>query len=295
MSKDKKHLLGNIHPFTCMVFFLCVVFIVFVTLDPVVICVSLLCGFCYGITLRLKSLIKYMALFLPLSILFVIVNPLFNKAGEVLFYIGDIVITNQGVYYGIMSALRLLSVLVWFFSYNIVLQSNKYVYMFGKFMPNIALILSTTMGMMPRIMHEYKEINLAQKLIGKTNHGLINKIKYGLNAVGILICSSLESGIVTANVIDSKGYSNKKRTSYHMYKFGFIDCILILCSVLCLALTVFCTISFGFGVYEFLQSLAISYNNYQAVLLVVFSIVCAMPSITQILWRLKWNYIKSKI
>ena len=80
---------------------------------------------------------------LPLLLLFAVLNPVFNHEGAtILIYINDNPITLESIVYGFAAATMFISVIIWFSCYNAVMTSDKFIYLFGRVIPALSLVLS---------------------------------------------------------------------------------------------------------------------------------------------------------
>lgn len=81
---------------------------------------------------------------LPSCLLMAIINPLFSHAGAtMLFYMKDgNPVTLESILYGIGAGVMLAGVVSWFSVFNVVMTSDKFMYLFGKAIPAASLLLS---------------------------------------------------------------------------------------------------------------------------------------------------------
>ena len=102
-------------------------------------------GFIYYIYLKGKKAFKTaLWLMIPVFLISALVNPLFNHEGvTLLFYFrtGN-PLTLESIVYGLASGVMLVSVLNWFSCYQVIMTSDKFIYLFGKLIPAMSLILS---------------------------------------------------------------------------------------------------------------------------------------------------------
>lgn len=59
------------------------------------------------------------------------------------------------------------TVIIWFSCYNVVMTSDKFIYIFGKILPALSLIFSMVLRFVPRYLAQIKVISNAQKCIGR--------------------------------------------------------------------------------------------------------------------------------
>ena len=81
-----------------------------------------------------------------------LVNPAFNHEGAtILTYLpSGNPLTMESMFYGVAAAVMLASVVLWFSSYNEVMTSDKFVYLFGRIIPALSLVLSMALRFIPK-------------------------------------------------------------------------------------------------------------------------------------------------
>ena len=112
-------------------------------------------------------------------------------------------------------------VIQWFSCYNKIMTTDKFVYLFGKLIPALSLILSMALRFVPSFLGQLKFIRNGQKAMGKdiSEGKLLDRIHAGLNMLSILITWALENAIETSDSMRSRGYGLKGRTAFSIYKF----------------------------------------------------------------------------
>ena len=124
-----------------------------------------------------------------------IYQPAFNHYGvTTLFYLKTGPVTLEAIVYGIVLASMLFIAILWFSCYNEVMTTDKFVYLFGRVIPALSLVLSMVFRFVPKFNAQVKVIRNGQKCVGRdmSNGKLIKKIRYGLTILSILITWALE-------------------------------------------------------------------------------------------------------
>ena len=111
-------------------------------------------------------------------------------------------------------------------------SSDKVVFLFGRIMPSLSLVISMALRFVPRFSAQMKLVRNAQHTIGRDiNEGtLFQKIRNAVKILSIMITWSLENAIETADSMKSRGHGLKGRTSYSLYKFDKRDAFM-LCTI----------------------------------------------------------------
>lgn len=284
MSEFKKY-----HPIVNFIYFAVILIFSMVFLHPFCLAVSLLSAFCYEVILNGKKAFKTnILLVLAVVMLSAIINPLFNHRGiTILWYFpSGNPLTFETVVYGVASGTMLTSVILWFFCYNKIMTSDKFVYLFGKIIPSLSLVLSMTLRFVPKFKDRLKSVAEGQRCIGKKT----NSLKSGMNILSVLVTWSLEDSIETADSMENRGYGLPGRTAFSIYIFTFRDGIALFLILLLSALTIVFHNSFKVTYYP-----VISFGKINIFAFFGYFVLCTLPIIIELWEGMKWKYLKSKI
>ena len=164
---------------------------------------------------------------LPLAAVAALVNPAFNHEGQtILTYLpSGNPLTLESMFYGVAAAVMLASVVLWFSSYNEVMTSDKFVYLFGRVIPALSLVLSMALRFIPKFKSQMDVVAEAQSCIGRdTKTGsVIRRVSNAIKIFSIMVTWSLENAIETADSMRSRGYGLPGRTAYSIYRFDDRD------------------------------------------------------------------------
>ena len=218
------------HPLLNFFYFLVVMGFTMFMQHPVFLALSFAAAVSYATWLNgWRKVLRMNLLFtLPGLLITALLNPMFNHYGVTpLLYIessGNWV-TLEALVYGIVLGCVLFIIILWFSCYNQVMTSDKFIYLFGRIIPALSLILSMTLRFVPYFMNQMKIIRNGQKCVGMdvSNGSLTKKIRYGLNMVSILVTWALENAIETADSMKSRGYGLRGRTAFSIYHFDKRD------------------------------------------------------------------------
>ncbi len=72
-------------------------------------------------------------------------------------------ITLESLVYGIVLGAVMFVVIQWFSCYNEIMTTDKFIYLFGKLIPALSLILSMALRFVPRFLGQLKLIRNGQK------------------------------------------------------------------------------------------------------------------------------------
>lgn len=186
----------------------------------------------YAVTFRkisAKTLIFWILLFLLISL----INPIFSHKGEtVLLFINGKAITLEALFYGINNGIMILAVMIWFLVFSEIMTSDKVMYIFGKFSPRLALLISMSLRYIPLYRQRASIINNAQKAMGLYKESnIVDNVKGGMRVTSSLITWSLETSVDTADSFAARGGELKHRSSFSLFKFRKNDTVLIIISI----------------------------------------------------------------
>lgn len=219
---------SSYHPLVNFLYFaLVLVFAMFFT-HPAAQAISLITALIYAAQLNgRKALGRSLVWLLPMMGIAVIVNPAFNHAGAtILAYLptGN-PLTLESILYGLSAGVLLAAVIVWFQCYTAVMTSDKFIYLFGRIIPALSLVLSMTLRFVPKFKAQLQAVTEAQRCVGRdVSEGTVRqRTKTAVTILSILITWALENAIETADSMKGRGYGLPGRTAFSIYRFDSRD------------------------------------------------------------------------
>lgn len=286
------------HPIVLLVFFVAVVSMTMFFMHPVYLLCTLIAAICFQLVLKKERLWKEMKFYVPLFLVMAIVNPLISHNGKrVLFYMNGNAITVEAIFYGIAMAMMIVAVMLWFSSYNDVMTSDKFLYLFGRISPALSLTLSITMRLVPRFTQQLKQIVNAQKSLGMdySTGSLRHRLSCIVRILSVLITWALDNAIDTADSMKARGYGIKKRSTFSIFTFERKDTRLLVVLVVLIVLNGIAVVS-GATVFYFYPTFSrVSFEWGQLLFYSSYLLLVMMPIIIEVLEALKWHKYKSKI
>ncbi len=217
---------SKLHPLTNFIFFLGAIGFGVVFQHPAYLAAGAAAGMLYYILLQGRKAFKSIAAILPLFLLVAVVNPLFNTRGDhVLFFLLGRPYTLEALCHGAGVGAILVITLLWFGCYNRVMTEDKFTALFGSLAPSLSLLLVMVFRLIPGLQRKAKQITGARRAIGMGSENATKKEKLR-NATTVMLSLtgwSLESGIITADSMRSRGYGTAKRTHFHLYRMTASD------------------------------------------------------------------------
>ena len=288
------------HPIVNCTYFVFVIGFSMFFMHPVCLAISFICGFTYSVMLKGKKAFSTNLLYmLPMLIAAALINPAFNHEGvTVIEYLPDgNPLTLESIVYGLAAAVMIVSVICWFSCYNEVMTGDKFIYLFGKIIPSLSLILSMTFRFVPRFASQLKVVVNAQRCMGRdvSSGSIIKRAKHGLSILSIMITWSLENAIETADSMRSRGYGHPGRTAFSIFAFDTRDGKALLCILVLGAYTFIGNLMGGMN-YRYFPSIEGSgYSVYGITVFLAYFLLCICPVIIECKEARRWKAIRSKI
>ncbi|MPM93084.1 Energy-coupling factor transporter transmembrane protein EcfT [bioreactor metagenome] len=288
------------HPIVNMAYFISVIAFGMLILHPVFLTIALLSALSYNFILKGFKAIKTFLMFsLPMLVSVGLINTLFNHYGVTVLYTfhSGNNLTLESIIYGLVIGVMVVTVMLWFSCYNEVVTADKFMLIFGKKIPAIALIISMSLRFVPLYQNRLKRISETQKAIGKgINDGhLLDRIKNGCRMLSILITWSLENAVETSNSMRSRGYGLKGRTTYNRHTYLKTDFLIL---ALIVVLDVILIIGKCGGFMEASYNPVITFGTVNAQMIAlsaIYLMLCLMPVILEIKEDIMWHRLKLKI
>ncbi len=219
---------SSYHPLVNFLYFGLVVGCAMVLMHPASLVISLVCAIAYSVDLNGRKAVRFqLRCMLPMMALAAIINPAFQHEGAtILCYLptGN-PLTLESILYGLAAAGMLAAVITWFTCYHAVMTSDKFVYLFGRVIPALSLVLSMTLRFVPKFKAQFQVVSQAQRCVGRdtVNGSLLRRLRNAVTIFSIMITWSLENAIETADSMKSRGYGLPGRTAFSIYRFDDRD------------------------------------------------------------------------
>ena len=177
------------------------------------------------------------------------------------------------------------------------MTSDKFIYLFGKIIPSLSLIISMTLRFVPKFASQLKVVTNAQRCMGRDvrQGSIIKRVKNGLNILSIMTTWSLENAIDTADSMKARGYGTEKRTAFSIFTFDKRDKKALICILLLGAYTLLGNLMGGMYFRYFPSMKAAELSPFGISVFSAYLLLCMFPVIIE-LWEVRrWNALRSKI
>ena len=284
------------HPMVNFLYFTLVIGFSMVLTHPLAQGISLACAIIYAVQTEGKKAVLFTLRWcLPMMLLTTVMNPAFSHEGVtiLLYFPTGNPLTLESILYGLSAGGMLATVMLWFLNFNRVVTSDKFIYLFGRIVPAMSLVLSMTLRFVPKFKGQMAETVDAQRSIGRdiSEGSLWHRTRIAVTVLSVMVTWSLENAIETADSMKSRGYGLPGRTAFSIYRFDDRDKMALsylgFCGFYLLAGMMIS--AFGFRYFP-----SIRYVKLDAVTLsfqFVYLILCIMPVALNALEERKWKAI----
>ncbi|MGN1082717.1 MAG: energy-coupling factor transporter transmembrane component T, partial [Candidatus Avispirillum sp.] len=197
-TKTKRDEFSFFHPLVSFVYFALVLGFTVVLRHPASQLVSLAAATVYAATAQgAGAVFSTLKISIPVILFTAAINPVFNHQGvTILCYLpwGN-PLTLESILYGISAGAVLAASLLWFVNINRVFTSDKFVYLFGRIIPSLSLLLSMTLRFVPLFRKRLILVSESRKCVGRdiSKGGIISRMKNAAAVFSITVTWSLEN------------------------------------------------------------------------------------------------------
>ena len=293
----KNDAFSGFHPGVNLAFFAAALGLTMFIQQPVYLLISMISGCAYLLYLQgKKGFYRQVGYLVPILIRMAIMNPIFNHEGvTVLWYLpNDNPITLEAICFGLASAVMMGASIVWFNCCNTVFTSDKIIYLFGRVIPALSLMISMTLRFVPRFKNFLQSVLRTQQAMHKPENTK-EKLGQALAAFSATVSWAMEQSIVSADSMKSRGYGLFGRTAFSIYIFEKRDGVaLMMLFLLCVGTVVPHLVGLmGWTYYPSMTGDLL--GPVQILAYLCYGGMCNLPLIIDLMEDRKWNALRSKI
>ena len=262
--------------------------------------IALVCAITYSVsTTGKKSVLFLLKYCLPMVLLTAFINPAFNHEGTttLLYFSNGNPLTLESILYGFSAGTMLVTLLLWFTSFNRVMTSDKFIYLFGKVIPALSLVLSMSLRFVPKFKTQMATVAEAQRSIGRDIYSgsLWSRTKTAIAIFSIMITWALENAIETADSMKSRGYGLKGRSAFSIYRFDERDKYSLIWFSFCGLFLLAGTMQMAFG-FRYFPNIRYALLNMTTIpFYFVYFVLCITPVIMNWKEERKWKTLISEM
>ncbi len=284
------------NPIVISMYFLSVIGILMLSQNPILLFFGFI-GAVFYFVMKGVGGARAHALYLVLFTILSLINPLVSHNGKtVLFFVNNAPVTLEAAVYGAVNSGALVTALYFFASFSKIMTRDKLLYVFGRLSPKLALVLSMGLRYVPLFKDRARRIGESQRALGLYKEdNLFDKIKGDLRVFSILITWALENGITTADSMAARGYGERRRTYYSIFRFGRADIFMLVITLVCTSI-ILIGLALGTVDFTFYPTLQLaSVTPLGTVTYAAYGILVMLPVFTETGDRIRWRYLQSKI
>lgn len=285
------------NPFCVLCYLFFVIFITMFSQNPILLGISFVSSILLYLLLSdaKKTAIKigYNLLFV---VIFALLNPVFSHKGmTILLEVGNFVVTLEAIVYGVAIGVMFASSINWFSVCNILLNSDKIVYIFSKYTPKIGTILSISLGLLPKYKRQYKKTDDNLKALGLyENIKWYQKVKLKIHVMSTLITWAIENSLTLSDSMSARGYDLKGKKVYSKYVFRIYDLINIFLFA-SVGISVLTLLGLGYANYFYYPTFKTLTFGWETIIYIVVALLMNYYTFIILGEKAKWQLLKSKI
>ena len=273
------------HPVTAAMYFLSVILITTIVQSPVFMAEALVCSAVFAFLLNGKTAARTLFVMLPMALLATVINLLFSNRGitEIAKLPSGNSITLETLIFSLFTGAMTIS---------LIMTSDKTVYLLGKALPSLALLLSMTLRSVPMFARRAKQAAAAQRFVGNDIYegNFRSRIRSGVHVLSVAVTDTLEHSAYTARSMKYRGYGTAKRTAYSIFRFAPSDFVIMSVTVICTTAIIILFAS-GKAYYLYYPEFILPLTAFDISADVFWLILCAMPVAAELYSRFKRSFI----
>lgn len=286
------------HPVVLLFYFTAVLMVAMFMENPAVSVSALLGGmlFCaVWTTAREKR--EDVCFYVPLFFLLAVTNPLFSHNGVTpLFFMNGNAVTLEAVIYGAAIAVMVVGVMLWCKNFGFVMSSDKIVYLFGRVIPKLSLVVMAALRYIPMLKRRAREVGNAQRALGLySTDSYFDRVRAALSVFSALIGWSMEAAVETGRAMRARGYGLKGRRCYSDYRWRGSDRLLLFVGMAALAWTLGAGVSGAVGFSYYPRITPLPAGAYAVSAYFAYAVLAFLPFLIEVEENIRWSYYRSKI
>lgn len=280
----------SLHPICIFTYFVFMIVMQLLCNHPIFIVIACAGAISLLLSVGVKELFGMFKWILPMTVFIAVANPLLNHRGVTrLCRIFGQWITLEAVCYGIVAAMLLATLILWFSSYQKIMTSDKFLYLFGKIAPATSLLITMALASVPKLRGQLQQIRECQEMETGKPEKTGDKFRKATNHVTTLIGWSLENAVEQADSMKARGYGIKRRTTFHLFHFRKRDIrffsLLLVGAGICLGLRMQ-----GCGKMDFYPRINGGFLGQEDIFFyVVFGVIAGLPGAMEWKEKLLWR------
>lgn len=289
---------GGYHPLVNFIFYIAAIGLGMFLIHPAFVAASSVLSVVYYLLLNRGRGWRYIIAMIGFAAAIALINPIFNTKGATLmFVLFGRNYTLEALYYGLALGAMFFSIMMWFSCYNKMMTSDKFIYLFGRLIPALSLLLSMVLRLVPMFTKRIRTVSGVRECIGKSARrgAFSDKLKNSMDVLSVMMSWSLEGAVTTGDSMRSRGYGSGRRTNFLKYRFAARD-YAVLTMLIVFAAGMIALMTMGVAEVSFIPTVEIRGIDAKTILaLVCYGGMLLIPSCIQIWEEISWQISRSKI
>lgn len=268
------------------------------TADPYLAALSLLCGI---LNLWVFGLMRGgHALILPTIFIIIsaLANTLFSHRGATeLLFINGAAITLESIISGAVTGTVIAAATVYCSLFGEIFDDERLLSLLGSRAPKTALVLSSALHFLPCLVRRHREITDAQRAVGRLpDTGFKRRIGGTLRVWSALIGLAFEDAAEQAALMRAQGFDGQPKARTFTLKKTSRPASVTLMTVSALLFAASVTgIALGIAPVNIYPTIDLPRTAACIPTYACAAVLFTLPATTELYWRLKWHFLKSKI
>ncbi len=301
--RDKDAFLQRVHSVAALVYLAALLFLPLVFNHPLYLLGILVVEVLVILSSNIfEECVPFLVMGLWLAVLVMVLNPLLVQNGStVLIYgpelplFGRFKITIEAILFGASMGARLMAIILTFAIYNAVLHPDRVTGLFSRFAWKSSLVVSLATRMIPSTARDLANAREVQELRGVdfSSGGCWERLKKYTWLTEVILLSSLEGSLATAEAMQARGFGTGRRSCYNRELVRPRDYLCLCSGLSALGVGVFARIM-GFADFTYYPRMDSFVMVGDLFWLGVILFCLSVPLVLGWGWKY-WPYLRSKI
>ena len=301
--KDKNTFLQNVHTVAVLTYLAALLLLPIILAHPLYLLgVFLIVILAVFVSDAVEECLPFLVMGIWVAVFVMLLNPLLVQNGTtVLFYgpelpvIGRLRITLEAICYGATMGVRLMAIILAFALYNAVVHPDKVTGLFSRFAWKSSLVVSLATRMIPATARDLSNAREVQQMRGVnfSSGGFRERLRKYSWLLEVLLLSSLEGSLATAEAMQARGFGSGRRTCYSRELVRPRDYLCFLSGLSALIIGVYARFA-GYADFSYYPQLDSFIAAGDLIWLGVTILCLLFPLILSWGWK-HWPYLRSKI
>lgn len=301
--KDKNTFLQNVHTVATLTYLAALLLLPIIFAHPLYLLGVFLIGIlAVFVSDAVEECLPFLVMGIWVAVFVMLLNPLLVQNGTtVLFYgpelpvIGRLRITLEAICFGATMGVRLMAIILAFALYNAIVHPDKVTGLFSRFAWKSSLVVSLATRMIPATARDLSNAREVQQMRGVdfSSGGFRERLRKYSWLLEVLLLSSLEGSLATAEAMQARGFGSRRRTCYNRELVRPRDYLCFMSGLSALIIGIYARFAgyANFSYYPQLDTLAAASD---LIWLGVIIFCLLFPLILSWGWK-HWPYLRSKI